>query len=166
MAEVCDIGIEDAEPADARRILEIQREAFAPAAERYHIPDLPPLVETVGEVEQAIREHVVLKAVDAAGRVVGAVRGEDREGCVYVGRLVVDRAEQRRGIATRLMVELETRFPDAGCFELFTGNFNEPGMGLYLKLGYTELRRERVRGVLEAVYLRKPGPASHAADTS
>jgi GNAT superfamily N-acetyltransferase len=160
-----DIGIEDADPGDAVRILEIQREAFAPAAERYHIPDLPPLVETIAQVETAIREHVVLKAVDATGTVLGAVRGEAREGCVHVGRLVVDPAHQRRGVATRLMVAIERRFPDAGCFELFTGNLNEPGMGLYAKLGYVESRRERVRGVLEVVYLRKDGPAAKSEDT-
>jgi GNAT superfamily N-acetyltransferase len=160
MTNADDIRIEPARPGDAEALLEIQWLAFAPAAARYTIPDLPPLMETREEVEQAIRESVVLKAMDAAGRILGAVRGEERDGCVYVGRLVVDPAEQRRGIATSLMLALEDEFPHAACFELFTGNLNEPGMGLYLTMGYVETRRERVTDLLEVVYLRKPGRAA------
>ncbi|HEX9093943.1 MAG TPA: GNAT family N-acetyltransferase [Coriobacteriia bacterium] len=162
MTDPTDIRVVSALPGDARTILAIQRLAFAPAATRYSIPDLPPLVETREQVETAIRGSVVLKAVDATGRILGAVRGEDRDGCVYVGRLVVDPAEQRRGVATLLMTELEDRFPEARVFELFTGNVNEPGMGLYLKLGYTECRRESVTDLLEVVYLSKPGPRAAA----
>ena len=154
------ITIADASPGDAPEILAVQRLAFAPAAVRYDIPDLPPLVESVEEVERAIAGSVVLKALDETGRLVGSVRGEDRDGDVYVGRLVVHPEAQRRGTATALMLALEDRFPDARRFELFTGNFNEPGMGLYLKLGYAETRRERVTDLLEAVYLDKPGPGA------
>jgi GNAT superfamily N-acetyltransferase len=154
-----DISIVPAQPGDGDVILAVQRLAFAPAAERYDIPDLPPLVETAGEVDADIERHAVLLALDADGSIVGSVRGEQRGDCVYVGRLVVRPDRQRRGIATRLMVEIEARFPEAECFELFTGNLNEPGMGLYLKLGYSECRRERVTDLLEVVYLRKPGPA-------
>jgi ribosomal protein S18 acetylase RimI-like enzyme len=85
--------------------------------------------------------------------------------CVYVGRLVVDPGVQRSGIATMLMISLEERFPDAPCFELFTGGMNEPGMGLYLKLGYSEVRRERIDERLEIVFLRKertPGASPDA----
>jgi ribosomal protein S18 acetylase RimI-like enzyme len=118
-------------------------------------------------VEADIRDQVVLKAVDAGGSVVGAVRGVVRGECVYVGRLVVDPDVQRSGIATTLMLALEESFPRAACLELFTGGMNEPGMGLYLKLGYREVRRERIDERLEIVFLRKertssasPGPAA------
>jgi ribosomal protein S18 acetylase RimI-like enzyme len=94
------------------------------------------------------------------------VRGESRAECVYVGRLVVDPGVQRSGIATTLMLALEERFPEAACFELFTGGMNEPGMGLYVKLGYSEVRRERIDERLEIVFLRKerePGGPAGAA---
>lgn len=164
MAEAADIRIVLAEPGDGEELIAIQRRAFGPAALRYGIPDLPPLMETAEEVERDIRRSVVLKAVNEAGTAVGAVRGEDREGCVYVGRLVVDPAFQRRGLARRLMLALEARFPEARCFELFTGNFNEPGMGLYLTLGYREVRRERKTELLSLVYLQKAGPAGGAQE--
>jgi GNAT superfamily N-acetyltransferase len=150
-----DIRIIGALPGDGETLLAVQRRAFAPAAERYGRDDLPPLVETAEQVEADIREQTVLKAVDAAGEVVGAVRGALRGECVYVGRLVVDPGVQRSGIATTLMLALEECFPDSPCFELFTGGMNEPGMGLYLKLGYSEVRRERVDERLEIVFLRK-----------
>jgi GNAT superfamily N-acetyltransferase len=168
MDTTCDIRILDAVPGDGEALLSVQRRAFRPAAERYGREDLPPLVETAETIETDIREQVVLKAVDVAGEVVGAVRGTRRDECVYVGRLVVDPGVQRSGIATMLMLALEQRFPDAACFELFTGGMNEPGMGLYLKLGYREVRRERIDERLEIVFLRKvrasATPPSEAAE--
>jgi ribosomal protein S18 acetylase RimI-like enzyme len=152
------IIIREAVPADAPVILAIQQEAFVPASQRYKDLKLPPLLETVEDVQHDIQEHLVLVAEDREGRLVGSVRGRVTGACVYVGRLVVDPPSQRRGIATRLMRELEGRFPDAESFELFTGGLNEPGMGLYLKLGYVETRRESQSELLEIVYLRKARP--------
>jgi len=159
MEPAVDIIVRDARVGEAKAILDIQKEAFLPATRRYQDLRLPPLLERVPDVEHDIREHLVLVAVDATGALLGSVRGRDQGGCVYVGRLVVHPDAQRRGVATALMMELERRFPDAACFELFTGGLNEPGMGLYLKLGYVEVRRERQSELLEIVYLRKPGPA-------
>jgi len=158
MEPAVDIIVRDARVKEAQVILDIQKEAFLPATQRYKDLRLPPLLETVEDVEHDMREHLVLVATDPAGRIVGAVRGKRQDGCVYVGRLVVDPEAQRRGVATALMLELESRFPDAECFELFTGGLNEPGMGLYLKLGYVEVRRERQSELLEIVFLRKNGP--------
>jgi len=146
--------IVDARAQDAGAILGIQRLAFAPAAERYGDERLPPLVETAEEVAGDIREQVVLVAVEGS-EIIGSVRGVERDGCVYVGRLIVHPASQRQGIATRLMLELEARFAQAPCFELFTGNLNEPGMGLYRQLGYVETDRRPIKGTLELVYMRK-----------
>lgn len=154
-----DIRIRTARLDEAQVILDTQKEAFLPATRRYHDLRLPPLLETLEDVEHDIREHLVLVATDPHGTVVGSVRGKRQEGCVHVGRLVVHPDAQRRGVATALMLELERCFPDASCFELFTGNLNEPGMGLYLKLGYVEVRRQRESDLLELVYLRKAGPA-------
>jgi ribosomal protein S18 acetylase RimI-like enzyme len=146
--------IVDARPHDAEAILAVQRLAFAPAAVRYDDDRLPPLVETAEEIAADIGSQVVLVALED-GRILGSVRGVERDGCVYVGRLIVDPSFQRRGIARRLMLELEDRFADSGCFELFTGNMNEPGMGLYRQLGYVETERRPIKGILELVYMRK-----------
>ncbi|MDO8915409.1 MAG: GNAT family N-acetyltransferase [Coriobacteriia bacterium] len=154
MNEGPDITVRDARVDEAGEILRIQQAAFLPAARRYDEVRLPPLIETADDVVHDIREHLVLVATDSTGRILGSVRGKRQEECVHVGRLVVDPQEQRRGVATALMLELEQRFPEAECFELFTGGLNEPGMGLYLKLGYVETRRERETELLEIVYLR------------
>jgi ribosomal protein S18 acetylase RimI-like enzyme len=158
MSDAGDITIRDALPDEAGEILRIQREAFLPATRRYGDVRLPPLLETEDDVVHDIDRHLVLVAIDSTGRILGSVRGKRQDGCVHVGRLVVDPQAQRRGVATALMLELEKRFPDAECFELFTGGLNEPGMGLYLKLGYVETRRERESELLEIVHLRKAGP--------
>ena len=146
--------IADARPQDAPAILEVQQLAFAPAALRYGDDRLPPLVETADEIASDIRTQVVLIAVQDA-RLVGSVRGTERDGCVYVGRLVVHPSFQRQGIARALMLEIEARFGGHRCFELFTGNLNEPGIGLYRQLGYVETERRPVSSALELVYMRK-----------
>lgn len=158
MSDGADIRIRDARPDEAGEILRIQKEAFLPATRRYGDVRLPPLLETADDVLRDITRHLVLVATDSSGRILGSVRGKRRVGCVYVGRLVVDPEAQRHGVATALMLDLERRFPDAECFKLFTGGLNEPGMGLYLKLGYIETRRERESELLEIVHLRKAGP--------
>jgi ribosomal protein S18 acetylase RimI-like enzyme len=164
MGGSADITIRDARADEAAEILRIQQEAFLPAARRYDEVRLPPLIETVEDVAHDVREHLVLVATDSAGRLVGSVRGKRGDGCVHVARLVVDPAQQRRGVATALMLELERRFPDVPCFELFTGGLNEPGMGLYTKLGYVETHRERSSELLEIVYLRKGDPRFESTD--
>jgi ribosomal protein S18 acetylase RimI-like enzyme len=161
------VTIRDARLEDAAVILDVQKEAFLPATRRYRELRLPPLLERIEDVEHDIREHTVLVAEEPGGRLLGAVRGRQGDECVYVGRLVVDPVAQRQGVATALMLELEGRFPDAQCFELFTGGLNEPGMGLYVKLGYREVRRERESELLEIVYLKKDvsAPAGGGART-
>lgn len=158
MSDAVGISIRDARPEEAGTILRIQKAAFLPATRRYNDVRLPPLLETDEDVVHDILRHLVLVAADPGGRILGSVRGKRQDGCVHVGRLVVDPEAQRRGVGTALMLELERRFGDAECFELFTGGLNEPGMGLYLKLGYVETGRERQGPLLEIVYLRKPGP--------
>ena len=62
---------------------------------------------------------------------------------------------QDRGIGTRLMREIESRFKGTGVFELFTGHLSEKNLRLYEKLGYRTARYETVSDRLKLVYLEK-----------
>lgn len=150
------IIIARATPDDAEEILALIRRAFAPAAEMYDAPDLPPLTETLEEHVARYRTHAVLKATDASGRIVGTVQGNLREdGTCYVARLAVEPAEQGHGVGRELARALERLFPTARRFELFTGHRNEASLGLYASLGYREVRRERENERLTLVWLEK-----------
>ena len=62
---------------------------------------------------------------------------------------------QDRGIGTRLMTEIESAFPGAARFELFTGHRSERNFHLYRKLGYRPCRQERVSDALALICLEK-----------
>jgi ribosomal protein S18 acetylase RimI-like enzyme len=148
-----------ATPEDAEAILAVQKAAFAPVAEEYRQATLLPLEETLDDLLGLFRDHTILKAVED-GRVVGSVRGVMRRGTCEIGRLVVDPASQGRGIGRALASEIESRFPDAVLFELFTGHHGGAALHIYGKLGYGAFRVERVDDDLTFVHLRKPGHAA------
>ncbi|MDO8881094.1 MAG: GNAT family N-acetyltransferase [Coriobacteriia bacterium] len=142
--------------SDAHEILGLIRRAFAAAARLYDEPDLPPLVESIDEHEARYATHVVLKAVDPDGTIVGSVQGEDRaDGTCYVARLAVEPSRRRQGIGLALTAAIEAEFPEAQRFELFTGHLNESSLHLYASLGYREIRRQRENDRLTLVWLEK-----------
>ncbi len=156
------VVIERATIADAAEILALIKRAFAPVAEQYESPELPPLTETLGSFRARFRDHIVLKAVEH-GRIVGTIQGVARDDTCFVERLAVDPACQGRGIGRALARRIEELFPHVARFELFTGHASAETLSLYHSLGYREIRRERVSPRLSLVYLEKPRPCHRAA---
>lgn len=150
------VRIELAVPADAGEILTVQRAAYVAEAQLYGDPFIPPLVESAEQIRRAFEgDAVVLKAVSGA-RIVGAVRARCQDGTCLIGRLVVVPDLHGQGIGRRLMTELEGRMADrARICTLFTGHLSERNLRLYRRLGYREVRRERVADHLTLVHLRK-----------
>lgn len=148
------LRIQTADRADAPEILAVCHAAFASEAERYDDWSLPPLHETVVDLEAAFATHLILKAVEAS-LIVGSVRGELRQGTCHIARLVVDPAHQGRGIGEALARAIENRFPDATRFEIFTGHRSTAALRLYDKLGYRRFREESLHERLTLVYLAK-----------
>ncbi|WP_301309817.1 GNAT family N-acetyltransferase [Nonomuraea roseoviolacea] len=148
------VEIQRAAEADAGEILTVQRAAYVTEAQLYGDPFIPPLVESVEQVREAIRAGVVLKAVDG-GRVVGSVRGRLSGATCLVGRLVVAPDQQGRGLGTALLRTLHEQVPEASAFDLFTGHLSEGNLRLYRRLGYRETHRERMDDHLTLVHLRR-----------
>ncbi|WP_041432053.1 GNAT family N-acetyltransferase [Thermobispora bispora] len=142
-----------ARPEDAGEILTVQRAAYVTEAQLYGDPFIAPLIESVGQVAEAIATGTVLKAV-AGPRIVGAVRGRLTGTTCLVGRLVVAPDRQRQGIGSALLTALHDSVPEAAAFDLFTGHLSEGNLRLYRRLGYRETRRERVADHLTLVHLR------------
>ncbi len=148
------ISIVEATPEDAEEILDLQKAAYASEGCLYKDFTLPPLTQTLDKIREGFDRQLFLKAVDD-GEIVGSVRAYVKEGTCYVGRLIVHPDHQDGGIGTRLMEEIEARFPQAERFELFTGHRSDKPLHIYEKRGYRVFRREPVHENLTLIYLEK-----------
>ncbi len=141
-----------ADLADAAAILDLQKLAYASEAELYQDFALPPLLQTLPQMQAQFSNHVILKAV-RGGVILGSVRGVMAGDTCLVGRLIVHPKAQCQGLGTRLMREIEARFASARRFELFTGHRSAGNLRLYWRLGYREFDRRLVNEGLTLVYL-------------
>jgi ribosomal protein S18 acetylase RimI-like enzyme len=62
---------------------------------------------------------------------------------------------QNQGLGTRLMNEVESRFPQARRFWLMTGAKSQKNIYLYQKLGYKIFRKQQIIKPITFVYLEK-----------
>jgi ribosomal protein S18 acetylase RimI-like enzyme len=135
------VAIVPAGVADAGELLTLQRAAYVTEALLYGTFDLPPLTQTLDGLRAELAESYCLKAV-VGERVVGSVRCLIEGGTGRVGRLMVSPDLRRRGIATRLMAELEVCLAGrVERLELFTGDRSDANRRLYRRLGYLEFER-------------------------
>ncbi len=148
------IAIEPAEADDLPAILALQRRAYQSEAELVGNPRIPPLLETLNELQRALRDGVFLKAVDWTGAIIGSVRGIVKDGTLHVGKLMVEPSWQGRGIGSRLLAAIEEHCPQPR-YELFTSNKSVRNIALYERAGYVRCGERDVGAGLRFVYLEK-----------
>ena len=151
---MADTTITRATPADAAKILALQRRAYQSEAALYPTIALPPLTEMLSELTIEFNRSIFLKAVENA-LIVGSIRAYELEGVCRIGRLIVEPARQGNGIGTALLTAIESEFSNAAYWELFTGSLSARNLRLYERAGYAECRREQAAPELTLVYLRK-----------
>ncbi len=142
---------------DAEEILKIQKLAYQSEAERYNNYDIPPLKQTIEELKEQFKNHIILKAV-LDEKVIGTIRAYQKNETCYVGRLAIRPDMQNQGIGTSLMKEIEKYFnPER--FELFVGSKSDKNIHLYQKLGYNIFKTNQYEcGDIEIYYMEKfPG---------
>lgn len=140
----------------------MQRLAFVREAQLYGEPNLPPMTETPDELQRALANVSVLKAM-IDGQIVGSVRGELANGYCHIHRLAVHPAFQRQGLGELLMRAIEDAFPAALTFHLETGHLSAGNLRLYAKLGYIERQRRSFDGDIVLVSLSKTRPSRSSA---
>lgn len=148
------IEISKATLEDAVEILALQKLAYQSEAQIYNDWTIPPLLQTVEEIEDEFNTHVFLKAVSEHS-IIGSVRARMMSTTCHIGRLIVHPKWRNRGLGTRLVTEVEIMHRDAARFELFTGSQSAGNLHLYHKLRYKEFRREPLSSQVELVYLEK-----------
>lgn len=146
--------IKNAERADLPEILQLQYLAYQSEADLFGSRDIPPLKQILDEVIVEWNSGVILKMTDDTNAIIASVRAIERDGTVYIGKLMVHPDHQHKGYGTMLLSEMENRFPDKR-YELFTSTRSVDNIRLYQKLGYTTFAQKAVNDELEFVYMEK-----------
>ena len=148
------ILIKKAQKEDLEKILELQYLAYQSEAKLFGNMDIPPLKQTIEEVYNEFQKGTILKALDDIGVIIGSVRAYQENGTVYIGKLMVHPEMQRKGIGTKLLLEIEREYPNQR-YELFTSTKSISNIRLYERLGYKIFKEETVSQELQFVYLQK-----------
>jgi ribosomal protein S18 acetylase RimI-like enzyme len=148
-----EIVLRPAAPAEAERLLDVMRGAFAEYRGVLR-PESSVFVETVEEIAAKLSGGGGFLAVENA-RPVGCIIAEVKGERGYLGRLAVDPALRRRGLARRLMLAGEDflrarglRLAEVQVRIVLTGN-----IALFQSLGYRETARESHPGFAQPTYL-------------
>jgi N-acetylglutamate synthase-like GNAT family acetyltransferase len=151
---VDELSIIPAEISDLPEILALQILAYQSEAELNNDFNIPPLVQTLEEIEHEFAEKRILKAI-IDGSIVGSVRANLVEGTCLIGRVIVHPEWQNCGIGTRLMAAIEAQFSNAGRYELFTSERSSRNLYLYQKLGYHITHSKKLSENVNLIYLEK-----------
>jgi ribosomal protein S18 acetylase RimI-like enzyme len=126
----------DTDTPVAERVLEIQRAAYAVEAGMVGYDAIPPLHETLAELQA---QPLIFLGV-SCDHVLAGVLGYRREGdTVDIDRLAVDPAFFRRGLATKLLRELFVRERAATRITVSTGFGNQPAIDLYERFEFHQV---------------------------
>ena len=128
--------------------------AYQSEARLFDNQDIPPLKQTLADVENEYQKGMILKALDEGETIIGSVRAFCDSGTVYIGKLMVHPSKQGQGIGTKLLLEMEKQCPNQR-YELFTSSRSERNIELYKKLGYKIFDEEQVTEELRFVYMEK-----------
>lgn len=147
--------IRQAHVEDAADILALQKLAYQNTALLYGGPAISPLMQTLDSLAADFARTHFLKVVTPQQQLIGSVRGFQVGSTVFVERVIVAPEYQQRGIGTALVHRIEAQFADAQRFELYAGEKNEKAVRLCQKVGYRELKRERMSHQRIFIFMEK-----------
>jgi len=149
-----DMTIGRAVPLDAPEILALQKIVYQNEAELYDDWSLAPLKQTLEEMKADFGNRVFIKAV-VGGKIIGSIRGYMVEDTGHVTRLIVHPYFWRQGIGAKLVQAMEGWLPDAKRYETFMGQKSLHTMEPYQKLGYVQVRQEKVSEQRDRVFFAR-----------
>lgn len=148
------MNISIADTVDLENILSLQYLAYQTEADLFGTRDIPPLKQTLEEVTEEFNNGIILKMTDGSGDIIGSVRAREKDGTVYIGKLMVHPDHRKKGYGSCLLKKIEECFPGKR-YELFTSTRSKDNLRLYKKMGYEEFKQEAVTDELVFVYLQK-----------
>ena len=97
---------------------------------------------------------IILKLTDENGNIIGSIRATEKNGTVYIGKLMVHPDHRCKGYGSKLLSEIESCYPDKR-YELFTSTRSVDNIRLYEKVGYKIFDQKPVDNELVFVYMEK-----------
>lgn len=149
MSKIIRAGFED-----LPEILKLQYLAYQSEAALFGSKDIPPLKETLEEVQEEYKKGTVLKLVTDEEEIIGSVRAYEKDGTAYIGKLMVHPDHRCKGYGSMLLKEIEKYFPGKR-YELFTSTRSVDNIRLYEKNGYKIFDRKEIDAELVFVYMEK-----------
>lgn len=126
----------------AGELLTLQRAAYVTEAIAHPDLGLPPLTESLEALFGVLlMPNVRALGVRDVGRLIGAVRLRSVGTVIELGRLAVAPDRQGQGVGSFLLQQAESAFPGAEEIRLFSGEFSERNIRMYLRHGYAETKR-------------------------
>ncbi|WML56514.1 GNAT family N-acetyltransferase [Neobacillus sp. PS2-9] len=118
----------------ACQLLELQRASYQVEAKLINFFEIPPLKESLEELIECGETFLCyFEEKTLAGAISYTVDGDEMKIC----RMVVNPDHFRKGIAQKLLREVESRNSQMSVYLVSTGKDNPPAKNLYLKNGFT-----------------------------
>jgi len=142
-----------AEVSDMEEILRLQYAAYQSEALIHGDFTIQPLMQTLDEIIEEYSKCVFLKAT-LYDKIIGSVRAHEKNGTVYIGKLMVHPDHQGKGLGRHLLTAIEREFPNKR-YELFTSCKSDRNLHLYETAGYVRFREEINNAGIAFAYLEK-----------
>jgi len=147
------MDVVNARISDAEDILKLQKLAYRSEAELHNDFEIPPLTQTLEELISDFKHKRILK-VESSEKIIASGQAYLVGDCCHIGRMVVLPAYQGRGIGSMLMATLESTFPKASEYEIFTGEKSSRNLAMYKRRGYIPYNTA-ILGKTKVIFLRR-----------
>jgi GNAT superfamily N-acetyltransferase len=148
------VTIAAAAASDAAEIRALMVRAFAEEGRLSGTMDIPPLQESVADIERDIEAHTVLIACDGE-RIIGSARGRFTGASCEIRAVCVDPSHQGRGIGAALLEAVEQTHAEAVRFELTTNTLVPGNVAFYERRGYHVVDRTQYSETIVLAHLLK-----------
>ena len=139
---------------DLPEILSLQHLSYQSEAALFKSNDIPPLKQTLEELNYEFDNGIILKLVLDNNAIIGSVRATLKDKTAHIGKLMVHPDYRHKGFGTKLIMEIESYYPEAR-YELFTSTRSANNIRLYQKLGYEIFDQKKINDELIFVYMQK-----------
>jgi ribosomal protein S18 acetylase RimI-like enzyme len=146
------IGLIDIYDDDvAQQVVAVQRPSYHSESALIDYPDLPPLLETITDLQNSDETFVGYRE---NGQLAGVLSYEQADAGLHIARLAVHPDYFRRGIGRALLQWVETAVSTPH-ITVSTAAKNQPAIHLYQSQGYTIVQSTTLPDGLELILLRK-----------